>query len=52
MIDRKEVEGFIVKLSYLKNDFANCRMFKTMHKIDDALKEAGWELASKLMEEK
>lgn len=48
----KEAREHICQLSYLKMNFADLEMYKTFHKLDEALNQAGWELAEKLEEKR
>ena len=41
----KKTDTLILKLLECKELAFRLNRFRTMHKIDDALKEAGWELA-------
>ena len=46
--DVDNIKKMIIDLQLLKHEFAKLGMWKTMHKIDDALKTSGWELADKI----
>ena len=41
----------LVELSLLKNKFAEVGLYKSMHKIDEALNIAGFEVADKIVSE-
>lgn len=41
-------EDIIQKMVFLKIELGQMQLFKTMNKIDEALKEVGWECAEKI----
>ena len=47
-----DIRKLIVDLAVLKGRAAELEMWRTHHKLDDALNHAGWELARLLGEER
>lgn len=43
-IPSPDTQAFMVELIQLRDRAARLRLFKTMHKLDLAVKEVGWEL--------